>query len=98
MDVRWDATVVVSTPLLERDFHPACSWVIADSCDRRRVDTNHIHSASLPLIEDVLCSDTSRCFVRRCHCVRAKGGRGRKAAGDPEGFLPVRGMKPAGSS
>ena len=45
MDVRWDAAVVVSTPLLERDFHPACSGVIADSCDSRRVDTNHIHSA-----------------------------------------------------
>lgn len=73
MDVRWNAAIVVGTSLLEHDFHPACSGIIADSFNRRRVDANHIHSAFPILIDDVLGADTSRCLARRCHCVRAKG-------------------------
>lgn len=66
MDVRWNAAIVVGTSLLEHDFHPACSGIIADSCNRRRVDANHIHSAFPILIDDVLEADTSRRLALRC--------------------------------
>lgn len=94
MDVRWNAAIVVGTSLLEHDFHPACSGIIADSFNRRRVDANHIHSAFPILIDDVLGADTSRRLARRCLLSDQKGSGVEKLLGT-EAFPPVRGMKPA---